>query len=267
LKRLLTIAIAGILTASCTKDIHLNLQNASGILVIEGNINDQPGPYPVILSQSVSYYDTTKGTVVSGARVVMSDDAGQRDSLTEALPGVYLTSTIVGIPGHTYHLSVTSGGKQYDAYSTMPAAVALDSIGVQSFNFGPRSAKSIYGVFTDPAAITNYYKFFLTVNNHRQGKVTVANDILTSGNKTQINVGADKSIEISDTVQMELDAIDKPVYNYWNTLNSSTLSQQTAAPSNPLSNWSNNALGYFSAHSLSRSHHIVVDPNGFHRID
>ena len=234
MKRLFIIALAGILTASCTKDIHLNLQNASGLLVIEGNINDQPGPYPVILSRSVTYYDTSKGTAVSGARVVMSDDAGQRDSLTESLPGVYLTSTMVGIPGHTYHLSVTSGGKQYDAYSTMPAPVTLDSIGVQSFNFGPgRSAKSIYGVFSDPASATNYYKLFLTVNYHKQSEVRVANDLLTNGNKMQQNAQADKSVEVSDTVQMELDAIDKPIYNYWNTLNTSTLSQQTAAPSNP----------------------------------
>ncbi|MCW3126192.1 MAG: hypothetical protein JWO03_1850, partial [Bacteroidetes bacterium] len=84
---------------------------------------------------------------------------------------------------------------------------------------------------------------------------------------TQTYVSPDFFINENDTIQMELDAIDKPVYEYFNTLNESTINSLSAAPANPPSNFSNNALGYFSAYSPTTSHHIVADHTGFHRID
>jgi hypothetical protein len=70
---------------------------------------------------------------------------------------------------------------------------------------------------------------------------------LNDGLTVQSYVSPDFFINLNDTVQMELDAIDRPVYDYFYTLNQSTLNGQSAAPANPVSNFSNNALGYFCA--------------------
>ena len=101
----------------------------------------------------------------------------------------------------------------------------------------------------------------------KQRRVTPINDQLNDGLTIQAFVRADNDINVNDTLQIELDAIDKPLYDYWYTLNSTTLSSQTAAPANPPSNISNGALGYFSAYAATLSHHVVIDHTGFHRID
>ena len=104
MKRLIILSIiAAVIAASCKKDVHLNLQNAAGLLVIEGNINNSPGPYTVYLSKTVTYYDSNLIAPVSGGKIKISDDAGNTDSLTEVSPGTYQTHTILGTVGRTYH--------------------------------------------------------------------------------------------------------------------------------------------------------------------
>ena len=280
MKRLLILAIAAaLITTACKKDVHLNLQNGSGLLVIEGNINDQAGPYTVLLSRTITFYDSNNVVPVSGAGVTLADDAGNKDSLIEVTPGHYQTSTIVGTVGRTYHLHVSAVGKQYYASSKMSPPVGIDSIGVETLSFFGRSQTRPFIEFIDPVGITNYYKCFLYVNQYiapgtvliprprKQRRVTPINDQLNDGLTIQAFVRADNDINVNDTLQIELDAIDKPLYDYWYTLNSTTLSSQTAAPANPPSNISNGALGYFSAYAATLSHHVVIDPSGFHRID
>ena len=62
---------------------------------------------------------------------------------------------------------------------------------------------------------------------------------------------SDVDIYAKDTVTVEMQCIDRPVYNYW-----FTLSQQqgdnpggAVAPSNPPTNFTPATLGYFSAHT------------------
>jgi hypothetical protein len=278
MKRLIILAIAvGLITASCRKDIHLNLQNAAGILIIEGNINDQPGPYTVQLSRTVTFYDSNTVIPASGAGITISDDLGNKDSLIEVSPGHYETSTIQGVAGRTYHLHVNADSKQYDATSTMLPPVPIDSLGINSsfFSTSPRG----FIQFADPAGVVNYYKTTLYLSQfvdsahpfahpRRQTRLVAISDRLSDGITIQSTLRADYDINPHDTLRAELDAIDKPVYDYWYTLNNSTLSSQTAAPANPPSNISNGALGYFSAYSATYSHHIVYDGQlQFHRID
>lgn len=269
--------IAALITSACRKDIHLNLQDASGLLVIEGNVNDQPGPYLVQLSRTATFYDKDTVVPVSGAAVSITDNAGHYDSLVEMAPGYYYTTTLSGTVGRTYHMHVHTDGKDYDASGTMQPPVLIDSIGINGslFSNSPRG----FIQFKDPAGVANYYRTELYLQEYvptgaaatqhtRQHKVTVVNDRLNDGLTIQSNVRADYGIDQGDTLQVELDVIEKPIYDYWYTVNNSTTSSNTAAPANPPSNISNGALGYFSAHSSTYSKHIVYDGNlRFHRID
>lgn len=278
MKRLTILAmIAALITTACRKDIHLNLQNASGLLVIEGNVNDQPGPYMVQLSKTVTFYDQDTVVPVSGATVTITDDAGGYDSLQEVTPGYYYTTTLSGTVGRTYHMHAHTDGKDYDATGTMQPPVAVDSIGISGsfFSSNPRG----FIQFSDPAGIVNYYRTVLYLHQYidstttdfhhtRQHKVAVISDRLSDGLTIQSSVRSDYDIQTGDTLQVRLDAIEKPVYDYWYTLNNSTTSSNTAAPANPPSNISNGALGYFSAHASTFSKHIIYDGNlRFHRID
>jgi hypothetical protein len=58
-----------------------------------------------------------------------------------------------------------------------------------------------------------------------------------------------------DTIKVEILSMDEPVYNYFLTLANVVAiqdgSQTQLTPANPNTNWSNDALGYFGAFSVS----------------
>ena len=68
-----------------------------------------------------------------------------------------------------------------------------------------------------------------------------------------------KIFDVGDTVTYELISLDKGAYEYFNSLQELVnVNPGSAAPSNPVSNFSNGALGYFSAWS-SDSKTIVIE--------
>jgi Domain of unknown function (DUF4249) len=249
-------AIAAFLFWSCKKDITIKLNNAQPILTIEGGVTNEPKPDTIRLSLSGDFGAANTLNPVSAARLTIADGA-LVDTLTEVKPGVYITSKTVGVPGHTYHLHVSSGSYSYDASSTMPAVVPIDSAWVDNFAFGSNNTR--FGVcrFRDPAATANYYLGVLLHHGRRSTRVNVGNDRLTNGKILSLVVRASDTIAAVDTVQIELQSVDEKVWEYFYTLNSSTNSAITAAPGNPNSQFStdapNGVLGYFSAYTYSRS--------------
>ena len=156
--------IITLMMTSCTKVIDIDLNSVSPQLVIEGNISDLPGPYTVRLSKTVNFSETNLFPPVSGAIVKISDNAGSSEILNESSPGLYSTSLIQGTPGRTYTLTVISEEKAYEAISTMPFAVNIDTLTIQEFCNGIQGAATgniiaeyINVQFYDPLEINNYY--------------------------------------------------------------------------------------------------------------
>src|SRR5665647_59788 len=144
---------------SCEKLIQLDLKNSTPKIVIQGNIYDQPGPYIVKISNSVSFDASSNYPPVSGAKVVISDNAGQNEILSETTAGSYLTSKLRGVPGRTYSLSVNTGNETYLSSATMPYAVAMDSIFFSTSLFSGEKVTTIS--FLDPPFTVNYYRLSL----------------------------------------------------------------------------------------------------------
>lgn len=246
----LTVLTALILNTACTEKIDLKLQDSTPQLVIEGNISDKPGPYYVILSKSRLYYEDNSFTGMPGAVIVLSDDAGNADTLTEAAPGLYLSNTIQGTIGRTYHLEVNSEGVQYNSYCYMPAAVNIDSVSVQldqQFNGEERKEGRVY--FTDPAGIENYYRVVSTKNGELSNGFNIHRDRLWDGKARNYGTG-NGELTAGDTLTVDLWSIDAHVYDYFNEFNQNDGFAQPAAPANPTSVFTPKALGYFSAHSV-----------------
>ena len=98
----------------CQKVINIDLNSASPAIVIVGNINDQPGPYSVTLSQTVNFSQPNTFPAVSGAFISIADNAGNVDTLFESsTPGTYYTKKIMGVAGRTYFLTVITNGQTY----------------------------------------------------------------------------------------------------------------------------------------------------------
>ena len=246
---------------SCTKVINVNLNNANPNIVIEGIVSDAPGPYEVKLTQTVNFSDPNSFPPVTGATVKITDSVlGITDLLKEMVPGTYVTQKLLqGFTGHTYRLDVLSNGQEYTASSTMPGKVDLDSVTFYSTNiFGTKSTNAIAN-FQDPAGITNYYTFTEYVNGQAISQTFNFSDRLSDGKYIRRQLFNDSSyINPGDQVSIEMHCVDNQVWQYFNTLGQARgNNSQAVTPANPVSNISNNALGYFSAQTVQSALSIL----------
>jgi Domain of unknown function (DUF4249) len=247
------LAVSMLFLVSCTKVVDIKLNNALPQLVIQGNITNEPGPYIVTISSSIPYNASNVFPGIANAIVKITDDStGNIDVLTDELNGNYTTNTTIGKIGHTYHLQVTLGVQIFNATSTMPKYVALDSITFfTNTGFGGSTTNPLPN-FQDPAEGSNYYYFKQTINKRVLPTNFVVDDRLSNGRYISIQLFNDSSyIKKFDTVQLEMRCIDKNVFNYFNQLAqlNDPNGNQSANPTNPESNITNGALGYFSAHT------------------
>jgi hypothetical protein len=255
-------AIIVLAAASCQKVIDLKLNNAPAQLVIEANITDQEGPQYVTITKSVPFTATNNFPTVSGAAVTISDDAGNRFKFNEIHPGLYVLYPFQGgVYGRTYTINVKVGDTTYTAQSTMPTtAIQLDSITDKINAFGKNDLRTMTVNYQDPAAMANQYLFVLFINSAQVGTIFTNDDSFTNGRYVKEDLfQTDIDVHVGDTASINMECIDKNIYQYWYTL-----SQQQAngpgggvTPSNPPSNFNNGALGYFSAHTITGKSTIV----------
>lgn len=246
---------------SCQKVIKVDLNSTDPRIVIDANITDEPGPYFVKLTKTINFDQSNVFPPVTGATVTVSDDAGNTETLTEATPGIYQTSTTTGVAGRTYTLSVTASGKTYTSTSKLYPAIPVDSLGIQKSFFG--TTRNIRAYFTDPAGIKNWYRLVQIVNDSAGKDIYITNDILRDGRQMDEilfmdNDNVEDSLQAGDSVTIALQAIDEGAYNYFRTLQTITQGGDPGStPANPQSNMSNGALGYFSTYSVRRRSIII----------
>jgi len=248
--------------SACKKVIQVDLNNAAPQIVIEGEITNGQNPYQVKISKTVNFSASNSFPPVSGATVQVTDsNNGFAYPFIETSPGIYLANNFMGVTQHTYQLSVLAEGKTYTASSTMPAPVHLDSISfVQNLDLNNKSAINAVVNFQDPPGLGNYYQFTEFVNNIQVPDIFVFDDRLSDGKYIRNTLYNDTArLHVNDTVLVKMYCVDKNIYNYFFTLFeiSGNNSFQSASPANPVSNISNGALGYFSAHTISVKQIIV----------
>jgi hypothetical protein len=252
-----------VILVSCQKVINIDLNSVSPMMVIEANITNRPGPYYVKISKTVNFDQTNVFPKVTGAKVAISDTLGNVDSISEISPGVYSTSAFLGIPGRKYTLTIVADGVEYKAVSTMPKPVNIDTMRIVIENEIRRSRKEIEVTFVDPAGIQNYYRYAEIVNGYRSNNYSLVSDRYFDGRRYSRNVNVNDSLPIrtGDSIVMELHSIDKATYDYFRTLRfvsgGEGLGFLSASPANPITNFNNGALGYFSAYSITSKTIIV----------
>ncbi|MBI2259642.1 MAG: DUF4249 domain-containing protein [Flavobacteriia bacterium] len=244
---------------SCEKVVDINLNEKDPQIVIEGNINDQAGPYFVKLSQTVNYDQTNEFPEISGAFVLINDNYGNLDTLFETVnPGIYATKFLQGENERTYTLKVVTNGKEYLSTSTIHSPVQIDTLTIENQSLPMGNKKVINVEFQDVAGKTNYYRFIKIVNNVVQPTIYLAEDLTQDGEKLKVSLidkkSEDVNIKSKDTITIVLESIDENVHAYFKSLlklNSGGMINQSSTPTNPISNINNNALGYFNACSLT----------------
>jgi hypothetical protein len=242
---------------SCEKVIEIDIREAEKKYVIEGVITDE-GFCEVRISQTVHFNNPSVFPAVSGAQVLLADN-NVLFTLAETSPGVYKNSAVTGTPGHIYNLSVRIDAQLFTARCTMMAPVPLDTLFIDRGPFGAQ--KFPWVQYTDPAGINNGYRFIQYKNGVRDPAIFWDNDEFTDGQTSRIfldnGVSSNsnpRAIQTGDTITVELLSLDDPIYRFWSTVEfgGAAGSAFTASPANPVTNIVGGALGYFSAHSITR---------------
>jgi hypothetical protein len=260
MKRLIFLmAIVSVSLISCEKEIDIDLNEADQKIVIEGIVSNQEGRSFVKLTKSIPFDESSVYPAVSGASVVIEEILNgvmTTYNLLEQSSGVYSNVDLVGQSGATYRLSVIAEGNTYEASSTMPTEVGIIDYFVEEF-FADQYFPNV--VFLDPAEEANNYRFKLWINGEVVESIFLQDDRFSNGTiNTSILGDGENDVAIGDTIDIELRAIDRATYDYFFAL-SQNVSEQTAAPANPITNISNGALGYFSAEASNSVNFIVEE--------
>lgn len=249
--------------SSCEKIVSIDLNKTNPHMVIEGIVTDQSIPDSVTLSMSGNYFEPSLSfPPVPNALVTIADNLGTIDTLKEDTPGTYRSSSVRGMPGKMYTLTVVADGNVYHAVSSMPEKVVIDSLYVTPFRaFDGDVGYYLYLMFKDPPTSGNYYRVNLGISRTiSPDSITgqryhLFSDKLTNGNEITLRMRTGRSVVTGDTLTVELLSIDRASYDYFNTLNDILTSDRaptSLAPTNPNTNLSDGALGYFSAFTIDK---------------
>lgn len=258
------IVISVITLSSCEKEIELDLNSSNSKYVIEGEM-PQNELATVKITKTVNFSDSNKFPLVKGANVTITDEMGTTEQLIETSAGIYKTQKLKGEEGKSYILSVKADGNTFTAKSTMPKAVKLTGLKTSLSSFAPPGASSsdnyiVFPQFIDPAELGNSYRFIQTRNRDLDKSIIIANDNIANGQPNSrpiINQNFD--IKLGDTITVEMRCIDVPVYDYFFSLISIQGNGPGGGttPTNPVSNISGGALGYFSAFTVQKVSAVV----------
>lgn len=259
MKNIFLIIISLFLVISCEREIDLNLEDQSGNIVIEANVTDQAGPYTVRITKSVSFTQSNTYPGIENAQVTLSDNLGQTENLQHIGNGIYQASSFQGQSGRTYTLKVQTDGKEYTSQSKMPEAVEFQGLEQDSFMVAGETSYTLLPIFVDPPALGNRYLFTYSVNDHPKKYFSEFSDNVNNGAPNQRPLilpnddeDGDVKVKVGDKITVKMQCIDDAVYTFYSALlQLSGGGGGGVTPTNPPSNISNGALGYFSAHTVS----------------
>ncbi|VAX15812.1 hypothetical protein MNBD_IGNAVI01-1531, partial [hydrothermal vent metagenome] len=230
MKKYLKIIFANIFIISlfgCEDVIVVDLNSTAPRIVIEGEITNRDTLSIVRITKSTDFYQPGVYDKVSGADIVITDSEGKSSTLTEVEDGLYQTNSIKGKSGTIYNITVKAEGKIYQAESTMPRQVNLDSLSIEVAPYPPGGGEEekryfLHLYFQDPPDIDNYCRFKIFNNGEQLGGFYIYFDKFTNGNNIDYRLvlhAKKNNIKLGDSLMVELQSIDKASFDFYKTAN------------------------------------------------
>ena len=237
---------------SCEKEIEIDTRANPNVPVIDAVFSNRPGDARVILTRTQDLSVPQEPEPIENAEVsILNHSTGVVHVLPQLTPGYYADAELFGEPGQMYSLQVQlANGELFTATDTMPFPVEMQRLDYQlageSFQTDDETFIEVLPVFTDPAEYVNFYQVAILQNGEQPDIVATIRDLGFNGvPNSQYSY---LEVEEGDLLEVDLQSITEPVYDYLEGLNLNLL-QVTATPTNPDSNLSNGALGYFKVFS------------------
>lgn len=249
---------------SCTKIIDVEVNDSEPKLVIEANYDATSERVQVNLSMTKNVFEGGVNPIVTGASVEISDFNGVSTPLIDQGNGTYLLENYIPIFETNYSISVNVNGEVYQSTTYLPAVVALDSLS-QVFTEASLFGEEGYVVFmnfTDPAGTPNFYRAMRNVNGealNSLGDQFIFDDTFSEGNTQTVPFFGSRHQD-GDSISVEFRSYSEASYNYYSQLFALVGDGgQSAAPANPVSNWSNDALGHFAAWGFDLKYIVIEE--------
>jgi hypothetical protein len=258
--------IISFIFSACEKVIEISLADSKPVIVIEATVTNGKEPFTVLISKTSPYFGTSTKELVSGAKVSLRTDNGKPKYFTEQSPGIYKMEKVTAFVNNWYNVDVEYNGITYSARSYLHAMVPIVDVTISHFD-GLGFFDSGYKIncfIRDPVNIDNFYRIKLLIDGmavNNDGEIDLYSDKLFDGKVIGLVQHSAMVFQDTDVVTVELQAIDQAAYDYFSTLENITGIEmiQSASPANPISNFSNGALGYFSAYSVDRKTVVIKD--------
>ncbi len=275
LQKSLTLVTSMLILVSCQEVIDIDLNSSDPRLVVEGAISstdsvtwvrltrsvnfDEPNSFPGVVNAQVSVTDSKGVTTPLLEEFLFVNDEGA--SIEEITPSFY-RAHLKGVVGETYTLNIIENDKSYSTTTVLNPPVAIDTIFVQSTNgFNPPELPSEFMncSFYDPKGEVNQYRFIQSINGVDDNYIYVGNDTFFNGIYVNASLfGSEKGFVKGDTVVVKLQTIDTGNYNYLQALSRMIGGGgESVSPTNPPSNFTGDAMGYFYAYSEDRDTIII----------
>ena len=241
-KSLLTAFVFGLLVFgvfSCNKDLSFDISDPDELIVIDGWI--EKGQYAkVFLTRNSPYFSSIdsssiRSLVLTRAKVTVSDGEKSevlilRKNENYFPPYIYEGNEIEGDTGKIYTVTAEYGGKSAWAHTTIPSAVALDTV---YFEPNPESDSlgSLFLIFKDPRETKNYYRIFTKRKTkdprYYSTMIMALDDVffngetfgfsISRGSKSILSSYGNKYFQLGDTVSVKFCTIDKVQYDFWSS--------------------------------------------------
>lgn len=241
---------------SCQKVIDVTVEDADENVVIDAFYDANESYVNVKITRSRALFSGEDFSAIGGAEIELTAPSGDKYTLVEIQEGEYELENLSPDFNSTYVMKVTVEGQVYEAAAFLPTPVVLDSL---TQEFQPQSIFGaegyiVYMNLTDPGG-DNYYRAIRTVNDTLQaglGDQFLFDNSFSEGNSQRVPFFGSR-YQPGDVIQVELRSYSKEAAQYYSDLFAvAGDGGQSAAPANPRSNWSNNALGLFNAYGYDR---------------
>ncbi len=270
------LSVICLIILSCDEGLDYNNYNYQSKLVVDGWIENDSYP-TVILTKSAAYFSTVDSVslrklVATHAKVTISD--GEREEILTLKknsgyypPYIYEGNELKGKVGNTYWLKVEIEGKTYEASTSIPASVKIDTLWWEP-TLENDSLGLIKGRFTDDKDMENYYRVFTKISGVQERFVPVylsaIGDRFFNGETFTFSLlrGPESLSDLNeevyylkgDTVDVKVSSIDRAHFDFWRTLERElyTVGNPFSSSGNEvLSNISNGALGVWGGYNPS----------------
>jgi hypothetical protein len=269
---------------SCSEPFSINTGNSSPVIAIYGTLTNEPEHHSVQLTVSSSYFDAAPNRGVSGAEVTLSfENRVLRYAEVKGSPGMYRTiDNVAGKPGTKYTLRVKADfkgdrfPKTYEAVSTMPELCMPDSVQVRKIKQTGRNMYTVHPYFRDSPSKDFYlvrYKINDSTIYNQLFRYTITDDMGFNGqyvNGIMFNMFNDISekgkheenpdtereyLQKGDVLTFGISKIEQGFFDFIQQCKQGRNGENPffgGPPSNVVTNLSNGAVGYFSAHAYGR---------------